>query len=103
MIADGFERSFRLAATAILLALFARRHDRASRAAQLRPRVARPGKRWDQESRRFSEHDRRRRPWGDLVWSVVILLLLTIVAYTALHAADVLAALDELEWVPGGY
>lgn len=44
-----------------------------------------------------------RRVLGDLGWSAAILLLLVIVAYTALHGADILGALDELRVVPGGY
>jgi hypothetical protein len=101
MIADGFERSVRLAAAATLLARFARRRGNTPRLSQIRR--AWPNQSCDEEPHRSAEHDRRRRPWGDLVWSVVILLLLTIVAYTALHGADVLAELDELGLVPGGY
>jgi hypothetical protein len=40
---------------------------------------------------------------ADLAWSAVVLLLLTIVVYTALHGADVLAELDDLRLVPGSY
>ena len=55
-------------------------------------------------SRGGSEHDRQGQPWGDLALVVrSLLLLLTIVAYTALHGADVLAELDDLGLVPGAY
>jgi hypothetical protein len=101
MIADGFERPVRLAAAAALLARFARRRGNAPRVSRIHR--TRPNQLCDQEPHRPADYDRQRRAWGDLVWSVVILLLLTIVAYTALHGADVLAELDELGLVPGGY
>jgi hypothetical protein len=101
MIADGLERSVRLAAAAALLAWFARRRGNAPRVSQTDR--TRPNPLCDQEPRRSPEHDRQRRPWSDLGWSAVIMVLLTIVAYTALHGADVLAELDELGLVPGGY
>jgi predicted nucleic acid-binding Zn ribbon protein len=102
MIADGLERSIRLAAAAALLAFFARRRGKSPRTSQI-DRAARPEPRCDEESREGSEHDRQRQPWADLIWSFVTLLLLTIVVYTALHGADVLAELDDLGLVPGGY
>jgi hypothetical protein len=104
MIADGFERSIRLAAAAALLAFFARRRGKSPRASQIdRTRTTQPDPQCDEESREASEHNRRRGPLADLAWSVVILLLLTIVVYTALHGADVLAELDDLGLVPGAY
>ena len=57
----------------------------------------------DEASRQACENYRRHQPWADLLWSLVILLLLTIVVYTALHGADVLAELDDLGLVPGAY
>jgi predicted nucleic acid-binding Zn ribbon protein len=102
MIVDGLERSIRLAAEAALLALFAGRRDKSPRAPQI-DRAARPESRGDEECRQACEHNRRRQPWADLIWSFVILLLLTIVVYTALHGADVLAELDDLGLVPGAY
>jgi predicted nucleic acid-binding Zn ribbon protein len=102
MIADGFERSIRLAAAAALLAFFARRRGKSPRVSQI-DRAARREPRCDDESRQGSEYDRRRQPWADLIWSFVTLLLLTVVVYTALHGADVLAELDALGLIPGGY
>jgi predicted nucleic acid-binding Zn ribbon protein len=102
MIADGFERSIRLAAAAALLAFFARRRGKSPRVSQI-DRAARREPRCDDESRQVSEYDRRRQPWADLIWSFVTLLLLTVVVYTALHGADVLAELDDLGLIPGGY
>jgi predicted nucleic acid-binding Zn ribbon protein len=104
MIADGIERSVRLAAAAAMLALLARRRGKAPRVLPTgRARPARPDPRCDEESRRMYERDRRRPPWADLAWSVVILLLLTVVVYTVLHGADVLTELDDLSLAPGGY
>ena len=102
MIADGLERSIRLAAAAAVLAFFARRRGKSPRASQI-DRTTRPDPRCDEESRQASEHDRRRQPWADLLWSFVTLLLLTIVVYTALHGADMLAELDDLGLVPVAY
>ena len=102
MIAEGLERSIRLAAAAALLAFFARRRGKSPRPSQF-DRTMQPHPQCDSELRRAPEHHRRRPPWADLVWSAVVLLLLTIVVYTALHGADVLAELDELGLVPGEY
>jgi hypothetical protein len=102
MIADRIERSVRLAAAAGVLAILARRGSKASRILPTdRPRATRLDPRCDQESRPMYERDRRRPLWADLAWSAVILLLLTLVAYTALHGADVLAELDDLGLAPG--
>jgi hypothetical protein len=104
MIADGIERSVRLAVAAAMLAFFARRGGKAPRVSPIdRARTTRPDPRCNEESRQASERDGRRPPWADLAWSVVILLLLTVVVYTALHGADVLAELDDLGLAPGGY
>lgn len=100
MIADGLERSIRLAAAAALLAFFARRRGKSPRESQT-DRTARPDPHCDEESRQGSGNHHQHQPWADLLWSLVILLLLTIVVYTALHGADVLAELDELDLVPG--
>jgi hypothetical protein len=102
MIADGLERSIRLADAAALLAFFARRRGKSPRESQI-DRTTRPDPRCAEESRRVSEDNRRHQPWADLLWPSVILLLLTIVVYTALHGADVLAELDDLGLVPGAY
>lgn len=102
MIADGIERSIRLAAAAALLAFFARRRGKSPRASQI-DHTARPDRRCDEESCPASGNDRRNQPWADALWSLVILLLLTIIVYTALHAPDVLAELDELGLVSGAY
>ena len=101
MIADGLERSIRLAATAALLAFFARRRGKSPLKSQI-DRTARPDH-CDQESREGPGNYRQHQPWADLLWSLVILLLLTIVVYTALHGADVLAELDDLGLVPDAY
>lgn len=93
MMGDGIDRSVRLVAAAALLTLVARRRARAPPPAPLRA----------QESGLSPGHDRRRRFWNDLVWSGAILLLLTIVAYAALHGADILGELDELRVIPGSY
>jgi predicted nucleic acid-binding Zn ribbon protein len=102
MIADGLERSVRLAAAAALLAFFARHRGKSPRESQI-DRTTRPDPHCDEESREASENNRRHQPWADLLWSFVILLLLTVVVYTALHGADVLAELDDLGLVPGAY
>ena len=103
MIADGLERSIRLAAAAALLAFFARRRGKSPRESQIDRTTTRPDPHCDEESRQGSENNRRHQPWADLLWSFVILLLLTIIVYTALHGADVLAELDDLGLVPGAY
>ncbi|MEO8566616.1 MAG: hypothetical protein ABI541_09565 [Betaproteobacteria bacterium] len=100
MIADGLERSIRLAAAAALLAFFARRRGKSPRESPL-DRAPRAAPRCDEESRQPSEH--HRQPWGDLLWSLVTLLLLSVVVYTALHGADVLAELDDLGLVRSAY
>lgn len=102
MIADGFERSIRLAAAAALLAFFARRRGESPLESQI-DRAAHTDPHCDENARQGSGNHRRHQPWADLLWSFVILLLLTIVAYTALHGADVLAELDDLGLVPGAY
>jgi len=101
MIAEGLERSIRLVAAAAVLALFARRSGKLPRESQI-DRTARRTPRCDEASRQTS-NDRRRGPLADLAWSAVVLLLLTIVVYTAWHGADVLAELDDLRLVPGSY
>lgn len=95
MIADGLERSTRLAVAVALLAFFARRRGESTRESRIYP-SSRSAQRCDEESLQVAEHDRRPRPWADLIWSLVILLLLAVVVYTALHGADVLAQLDDL-------
>ena len=102
MIADGLERSIRLAAAAGFLAFFARRRGKSPRESQI-DRTPHPDLHSGEESRPAFENDRRHQPWADLLWSFVILLLLTIVVYTALHGADVLAELDDLGLVPCAY
>ena len=95
MIADGLERSLRLAAAAALLALLARGRGKSTRESRIdHSRRATP--RCDEESHHASEHERGRRPWADLLWSLVTLLLLALVAYAALRGANVLAELDDL-------
>ncbi|MEP6998683.1 MAG: hypothetical protein ABI900_13610 [Betaproteobacteria bacterium] len=101
MIADGVERSVRLGAAAALLASFARRRGRTPRASSIeRSRTMPGGRRSGEDAHPASGRDRPQRPWVDLAWWLAIFLLLAIVAYTALHGADVLADLDELRW-PG--
>jgi len=95
MIADGVERSTRLAAAVALLAFFARRRGESTHESRIDP-SRRAAPRSDEESLLVCERDRRRRPWADLLWSLVTLLLLAVVVYTALHGADVLAKLDDL-------
>ncbi len=102
MIDDGLERSIRLAAAAALLAFFARRRGKSPLESQI-DRTARTDSHCDEESRQGSGDHGRHQPWVDLLWSFVILLFVTIVAYTALHGADVLAELDDLGLVPGAY
>jgi hypothetical protein len=102
VIADGLERSIRLAAAAALLAFFARRRGKSPRESQI-DRTTRPDPHCTEESRQASEDNRRHQPWADLLWSFVILFLLTIVVYTVLHGADVLAELDDLGLVRGAY
>ena len=102
MTADGLERSIRLAAAAALLAFFARRRGKSPLKSQS-DRTAHPDPHCDQESREGLGNHRRHQPWADLLWSSVIVLLLTIVVYTALHGADVLVELDDLGLVPGAY
>jgi hypothetical protein len=102
MIADRLERSIRLVAADALLAIFARRRRKSPLESQI-DRTARPGPRCDEESRQGSGTHRRRQPWADLLWSSVILLLLSIVVYTAFHGADVLVELDDLGLVPCAY
>ena len=102
MIADGLERSIRLAAAAALLAFFARRRGKSTRESRI-DRSLRAARRCDEESLQASEHDRRPQPWADLLWSLVTLLLLAVVVYTALHGADVLAELDDLGLVRSPY
>ena len=99
MMADGFERSIRLAATAALLAFFARRADRSPRES----RIARAALRCEEEARQAPESRQRRRLWADLLWSLVTLLLLSVVVYTVLHGADILAELDDLGLVRSAY
>jgi hypothetical protein len=104
MIADGLERSIRLAAAAALLSFFARRRGKSPRESQIdRTQTTRPDPRCDEGSHQGSEGNRRGGPLADLAWSAVVLLLLTVVVYTALHGADVLAELDDLRLVPGSY
>ncbi len=102
MIADGLERSIRLAAAAALLAFFARRRGKSPRESRI-DRTTRPDPRCDEGLHQGFEGNRRRGPLADLAWSAVVLLLLTIVVYTALHGADVLAELDDLRLVPDSY
>ena len=102
MTSDGLERSIRLAAAAALLAFFARRRGKSPLKSQTE-RTARTDPHGDDEWRAGSGNHRQHQPWADLLWSFVILLLLTIVVYTALHGADVLAELDDLGLVPGAY
>ncbi|HEX4522382.1 MAG TPA: hypothetical protein VH704_02595 [Casimicrobiaceae bacterium] len=102
VIADGIERSIRLAAAAALLAFFARRRGKSPRASQL-DHPTRPGRHCNEDSRQAAENNRRNQPWADVLCSLVVLLLLTIVVYTALHGPDVLAELDELGLVSGAY
>jgi hypothetical protein len=104
MIADGIERSVRLAAAAALLAFFARCRGKAPPVSPLdRQRPARPHPRCDEASRQAFERDRRRSPWADVAWSLVILVLLTLVVYAELHGANILSELDDLGLAPGGY
>jgi len=102
MIAERLDRSIRLAAVDALLAFFARRRRKSPLESQI-DRTARPGPHCDEESRQGSGTHRRRQPWADLLWSSVILLLLSIVVYTAFHGADVLVELDDLGLVPCAY
>lgn len=102
MIADGLERSGRLAAAAALLAFFSPRRGRPSRESRI-DRSLRAAPRCDEESLQASEYDRRPQPWADLLWSLVTLLLLAVVVYTAFHGADVLAELDDLGLVRSPY
>ena len=101
MSADGVGRSVRRGAAAVLLALFARRRVGTPRASSIeRSRTMPGGRRSGEDGHPASGRDRPQRPWIDLVWWLAIFLLLAIVAYTALHGADVLADLDELR-LPG--
>ena len=99
MMADGFERSIRLAAAAALLAFFARRPDRSLRES----RIGRMALRCDEEARQPSDPRQQPRLWADLLWSLVTLLLLSIVVYAVLHGADILAELDDLGLVRSAY
>ena len=101
MIGEGIERSIRLVAAAALLAFFARRRGKSPRESRI-DRSARQAPRCDDASRQTS-NDRRWGPLADVAWSAVVLLLLSIVVYTAWHGADVLAELDDLRLVPGSY
>jgi hypothetical protein len=102
MTSDGLERSIRLAAAAALPAFFARRRGKSLLASQT-DRTVRPVPHCDEESHQGCGNHRRHQPWADLLWSSVILLLLSIVVYTALHGADVLVELDDLGLVPCAY
>jgi hypothetical protein len=102
MTSDGLERSIRLAAAAALPAFFARRRGKSPLKVQT-DCTARTDPHRDEEPHQGSGSQRRHQPWADLLWSFVILLLLTIVVYTALHGADVLAELDDLGLAPGAY
>jgi predicted nucleic acid-binding Zn ribbon protein len=102
MIAEGLERSIRVAAATAVLAFFARRRGKSPRESQI-DRAPRATPRCDEELRQATEHHQRRQRWADLLWSLVTLFLLTIVVYTALHGADVLAELDDLGLVRSAY
>ena len=42
-----------------------------------------------------------RQAGADLAWSLVVVLLLIVAVYAALHASDLLADLEELRILPG--
>jgi len=103
MSTDEVERSVRLVAAAALLALLARRRGHA-------PRISRTGfartgaqdRRHNQDSGQTGEHDRGRIR-GNLIWSALILLLLSVVVYTAIHSAEVVVELERLGLMPRAY
>lgn len=102
MIADGLERSIGLAAAAASLAFFALRRGKSPGESQIN-RSPRAAPRCGEDSHQASEDHRRRQRWADLLWSLITLLLLAVVVYTALHGADVLAELDDLGLVRSAY